>query len=85
MIGYIKDWCESETEQQSRVVFFKMENEKGIFLGEFIKAVLKIVTFVNEIRNLSKQLNYLDTYEKLQDVENLLLKFVVTNQSLYLN
>lgn len=85
MIEYIKDWCESDTEQQSRVVFFKMENEKGIFLGEFIKAVLKIVTFVNEIRNLSKQLNYLDTYEKLQDVENLLLKFVVTNQSLYLN
>ena len=85
MIEYIKEWCESETEQQSRVVFFKMENEKGIFLGEFIKAVLKIVTFVNEIRNLSKQLNYLDTYEKLQDVENLLLKFVVTNQSLYLN
>ena len=85
LIEYIKQWCESETELESRIVFYRMENEKGIFLGEFIKAVLKIVTFVNEIRNLSKQLNYLETYEKLQTVETLLLKFVVTNQSLYLN
>ena len=56
-------------------------------IGDFTKAMLKIVTITKELVNVFETepilLNYLDTLQKLKDIEPLVLKYVMTSQSLY--
>ena len=57
--------------------------EKGIFLGEFIKALLKINTIAAELETLSETLGKVDLVAKFHIIPEKTLKFVATNQSLY--
>ena len=61
-----------------------MEIEKEIFLGEFVKALLKITNIANEFEKIAEIIGNIDFLSKLKEIPNLLLKFVVTNQSLYI-
>ena len=83
LIPYIEMWCLAEDEQQSKNVIYQAQSDKGIFLGEFIKAILKIMSIVKELEQVGETLGLFDLTGKMQDCDKLLLKFVVTNQSLY--
>ena len=61
-----------------------MENdEKGIFLGEFVKALLKINNISGEMEKLAELTGNVALLSKLREISNITLKYVVTNQSLY--
>ena len=60
-----------------------MSEDKGIFLGEFVKAILKIVAIVSELASVAELINDIELLQQLKTVPVLLLKFVATNQSLY--
>ena len=65
-------------------MFFALENDKDIFLGDFIKALLKINNIVKEMEKVALLLNNIELVEKLKNIEENTLKFVVSNQSLYI-
>ena len=58
--------------------------DKDIFLGDFIKALLKINNIVKEMEKIGGLLNNIELVEKLKKIEENTLKFVVSNQSLYI-
>ena len=84
LLNYIGEWTTECTDEVSCKLFLqKLEREKDIFLGEFVKALLKIVNIANELEKFATDQNNLEFLSKLKEIPVLLLKYVVTNQSLY--
>jgi len=80
---YVMDWYCATNESECRTVL-QAVNSRGISTGDFVKAVLKICNAVREIADSSEMLSYQLLCEKLAEIPGNLLKYVVTNQSLYL-
>ncbi len=83
LVDYIGEWIDCNTEEECKLVLQKMSSEKEIFLGEFVKALLKINNIVEEMKIVAELLNNMQMLQELTKIPQLLLKFVVTNQSLY--
>jgi len=79
----IHDWCNSHDEGTCKFVIQSCENQYEIFTGEFIKAILKINNIANELKNVAEYLGNVELLHKLQQIPELTLKFIATNQSLY--
>ena len=82
LMQYTMSWCDCETEEECKLVLQKMESD-GIFLGDFVKAVLKIVNIAREIEKVSLMFD-LVVMEAVSFVPNVMLKYMVNNQSLYI-
>ena len=80
---YVMDWYNASNEKDCRVVLDAVCT-RGISTGDFVKAVLKICNAVRELADASEMLGYQLLSEKLSEIPGNLLKYVVTNQSLYL-
>jgi hypothetical protein len=61
----------------------KISQEKEIFLGEFVKAILKINNISLEMEKIAEFLGDIEMLNKLKKIPELTLKYVATNQSLY--
>lgn len=83
LLNYVEQWCECTNVEECKYFLQTMEKEKGIFLGEFVKALLKINNIACEMEQIAEMLGNIDFLSKLREIPNLTLKYVVTNQSLY--
>lgn len=83
MVVPMLDWCNSDDEETCKFVIQKCEAEYEIFTGEFIKTILKINNMTNELKNVAEYLGNIELLHKLQQIPELTLKFIATNQSLY--
>ena len=77
-------WCESENEIECKQILSQCEQEKEIFIGEFVKALLKVNNIVNELKNIAECVGNVEFLHKLSKIPDMTLKFVATNQSLYI-
>lgn len=78
----IYGWCMAENEGECRAILSELE-KYGVFAGEFVKAVLKIQNIVRELTEVAEMTENLQLQATLAQVPGLLLKFIATNQSLY--
>ena len=77
-------WCDVENADEAVVFLKKIRQEKGVFVGEFVKGVLKIANILKEHEKIFTELvPKLDYVEKIKRCYELLMKFVCTSQSLY--
>ena len=83
LIDYVIKWCECENETDCKEVLQQISLEKDIFLGEFIKAILKINNITSEMEKIAEMLGDMNFLSILKSVPQLTLKYVATNQSLY--
>jgi superfamily II RNA helicase len=83
LIEYCMEWCECETEIDCKLLLQKITDEKQIFLGEFVKSVLKINNITSEMEKIAEVMGDMDLLVVLREVPHLTLKYVATNQSLY--
>jgi len=77
-------WCECKDANECREFLKNLAEEKGIFLGEFIKAIMKICNIAKELEKVTEMMGHLDLLSKLQRIPSLLQKYVAVNQSLYI-
>ncbi len=81
----IEGWLECNNEYECKEYITNIINTKyEIMTGEFIKCLLKICAIVKEINKMSEELGYIQLLDKMQNIEEKVLKYVVTPQSLYL-
>jgi superfamily II RNA helicase len=80
----ILDWCACETEEDCKRIIDAVKRLKNISLGDFVKAILKINNIAKEIEKICEIKNNIVLLEKIKQIPALTLKYVVTNQSLYL-
>ena len=76
-------WCNAYTENECIKIFQELEYW-GIFLGDFVKAILKINNMVNELEKVAEITENMKLLSLLQEIPKITLKSVVTNNSLYL-
>jgi superfamily II RNA helicase len=84
LIDYTMDWTQCETEAECKHLLQKLFEEKGVFLGEFVKAILKINNISAELEKVAETMGDLEMLQKLKEVPFKTQKFVATNQSLYI-
>ena len=83
LIDYIIKWCECENDIDCKLILQQISIEKDIFLGEFVKAILKINNISVEMEKIAELLGDMEFLSILKQVPKLTLKFVATTQSLY--
>jgi len=83
LINYVDKWCYCENASECKEVLQKLEQEKEIFLGEFVKALLKINNICSELEKIAELFGNMSLLSKLKEIPLMTLKYVVTNQSLY--
>lgn len=83
LLNYVEEWTKCESEPECKLVLQKLGEEKEIFLGEYVKALLKINNIASEMEQIAEQMGNIEFLSKLKQIPGLTLKYVVTNQSLY--
>jgi len=83
LMDYVIQWCDCEKIEECKFILQKLANEKEIFLGEFVKALLKINNISCEMEKIAELTGNISFLNKLREIPNMTLKYVVTNQSLY--
>ena len=83
LLNYIEKWCDCQDVESCKSVLQEMSEEKQIFLGEFVKALLKINNISSEMEKIAEMTGNISFLSKLKEIQNMTLKYVVTNQSLY--
>jgi superfamily II RNA helicase len=83
LLNYVEQWCDCKSVEECKYFLQTMEKEKGIFLGEFVKALLKMNNIASEMEQIAELIGNVEFLSKLREIPNMTLKYVVTNQSLY--
>ena len=85
LMNAVLKWCGISNAEQAKMFFHQyLYNECQIFPGEFSKCCLKIINCVEEIKNISEYLQFYDLAKKVEPIPELLMKFVVHNESIYI-
>jgi hypothetical protein len=82
-IEIIYKWTFVQDEKDAINVFNELDYW-GIFIGDFVKAILKINTIAEEVKKVAILTENLGLVEKMNEISSLTLKSVITNNSLYL-
>lgn len=83
LIDYVIRWCDCENEAECKMLLQQVSQDKDVFLGEFVKAILKINNITSELEKVAEIIGEIELLHKLKEVPHLTLKYVATNQSLY--
>jgi len=83
LIQYIINWCNCHNENECKQLLQTIYIEKNISCGEFIKCILKINNIVEELKICCEIIGLINLNSKLCEISGLTLKYIATNQSLY--
>jgi superfamily II RNA helicase len=83
LLNYVEEWCNTVDVESCKLLLQKIGKEKEIFLGEFVKALLKINNICSEMEKIAEMTGNIAFLSKLKEIPEMTLKYVVTNQSLY--
>jgi superfamily II RNA helicase len=76
-------WCNCNTEMECKIFIQNNVADKGISVGDFTKALLKISTITRELSVVAESSSKLECLHKLSQIDSKILKYVTTAQSLY--
>jgi len=82
LIPFMDAWCNADNVESCKKILQDLKDH-DIFLGEFVKALLKIVNIALELESVAELLGNLEWLSVLKEIPKLIMKYVVTNQSLY--
>lgn len=82
-IKYIYKWYQSENTGECLTVLQDYLSENDHFVGQFVKKILKIVNISRESQKMCETKGNLSLLSKIKEIEEKLLKSIVTTQSLY--
>ena len=82
MCEFMYKWCYAENEVDCKLIYQEAK-KYNIYMGEFVKAILKIVNICNELEKASVVQENMKLTHTLSLVKSKVLKSVATNQSLY--
>lgn len=82
MCEFMYNWAIAENEEKCKTII-KEAKSYDIFLGEFVKSILKINNIAKEMERLCEISENIKLLEKVIQIPKMTLKFVATNESLY--
>jgi hypothetical protein len=83
IIDMTMSWCDCTSIEECKLFIQTNLAEKEISVGDFTKAMLKVVTIVKEWMNVFEQIGNVEALHRFSGIETLILKYITTSQSLY--
>jgi len=83
MTDFAIEWAKCENEEECKYFIQSRLQEKGISVGDFVKAILKISTITKELSSVAEEYGKIELLNKLSKIDGLILKYVTMSQSLY--
>ena len=83
LMNFVLQWCHTDDEEQCKLILQRVRSE-GISIGEFTKAILKINNVASEFEKVCMIQGNIALLEKIRKIPSRTLKYIATNQSLYL-
>lgn len=80
---YVEEWCNAQTNEECLSILDKAQQELDISSGDFVKSILKIIKLSKEIETAAIETGHLQLENLCSKIPELLMKYIVTNQSLY--
>jgi len=84
MVELSMKWTEKVDEIQCKEFIQGDVADKGISVGDFNKAMMKIATISKEVIKVAEEFGLIELLHKLSKIDGLVFKYVTTAQSLYL-
>uniref|UniRef100_A0A6C0IJQ1 Helicase n=1 Tax=viral metagenome TaxID=1070528 RepID=A0A6C0IJQ1_9ZZZZ len=84
LLQYVDKWCDCENIQDCKLFIQILKKEKDISIGDFVKALLKINNISSEMEKIAEHNNDMFFLQNLKEIPNITLKYIATNQSLYI-
>jgi superfamily II RNA helicase len=84
LVDDMLEWCKCDTEETCK--YFLQTHivaNKGISVGDFTKACLKISAISKELSTICEKMGFVSCLHKLSSIDGYLLKYIATTQSLY--
>ena len=83
-VDVLEKWAEVTTEEEANALFHQIKEEKEyFFLGEFVKYIMNLNNLSRELENVAEFLGDIQFLSKVKQIPEKTIKFIVTNQSLY--
>ena len=83
LVDIVMKWSMCEDELSCKQILQNDLYEKDISVGDFNKALLKIVTISKEFMKMFEMQDNVEELQKFSLIEKYVLKYVATSQSLY--
>ena len=83
IIHHVMKWCNATSQEECKLVLQDLENNEIISTGEFVKALIKITNIASELERTCEFVGDIALKEMLSKVPSMVLKYIATNQSLY--
>jgi superfamily II RNA helicase len=83
LLQYMEPWIQCENTEECKHVLQMLQKEKDICVGDFVKAVLKINTISAEFETVAEMMGDYHFLSLLKEIPGMTLKYIATNQSLY--
>lgn len=82
---YIEEWFESCNNEEECLKFIhKFKEETSMFIGDLVKCFFKLIHICDECSNICEYMNNYELLKKLKEGKQSIMKFIITNESLYL-
>ena len=83
LLPYMEQWTQCENVEECKHVLQRLQEEKDICVGDFVKAILKINNISAEFETIAEMLGDYHFLSLLKEIPSMTLKYIATNQSLY--
>lgn len=83
IIHHVIDWCRATSQEECKLVLQDLEKNDIVSTGEFVKALIKITNIASELERTCEFVGDIALKEMLSKVPSMVLKYIATNQSLY--
>jgi superfamily II RNA helicase len=84
LVDVMRSWYLAKDERECKEVIQGLVlGERGISVGDFTKAVLKISKIANEFKGVCENIGEIELMSKLSEIDGHILKYMITAQSLY--
>ena len=83
IIHHVIDWCNATTQEECKLVLQDLIKNDIVSTGEFVKALIKITNITSELERTCEFVGDIALKEMLSKVPSMVLKYIATNQSLY--
>ena len=83
IIQHVIDWCNATTQEECKLILQDLETNDIVSTGEFVKALIKIANIASELERTCEFVGDIALKEMLSNVPTMIVKYIATNQSLY--
>ena len=84
MIEFMDRWINIKNIEESLFFLSELNEKKGVSTGNFIKYILQLNSLCSELENIAEYIGDMNFLSNLKKVPEKTMKFIITNQSLYI-